>query len=461
MPGRVTVFSHVGIVPGDTVGLRVFSGISCFPRPSIPVLLHTRITSPSSALKTSLLRAAQISSLTPRAASARDPPVPALRAMMKIYLLPSLFWRVLAVGGEKNTRSLHLKRRPNLSIQVLGCSDKSYTPRVGLSRFEVDFGIAASSEFSFKLGATVAERLDSPPPPPPQPRPGHSRIFVSENRARRCRWSAGFLGDVPFPPAPCVSTLLHSHRISPASAPKTSFVFRMPELALRAVRVFVFQLRVPLDERAPSLEPVRQYGGDLSKEESEPVNKRNCVMLEMERTRRRWVNLLCRANLTIRAKYMVATQNIVSSETDLLTNSQCDNRSEHPPRRRHRGANPRPSDYKSATLPLSYDGRASLNANGTRCSQAALNHCPAREVPPGEQSTPRAGSPTCFSDEFRGRRASPPPNMLSWSPRDLTSRGATPWGSGKRGGWLRRGGSHPSSDAAAADKMAPQCVDAP
>ncbi|KAJ8870366.1 hypothetical protein PR048_029387 [Dryococelus australis] len=36
----------------------------------------------------------------------------------------------------------------------------------------------------------------------------------------------------------------------------------------------------------------------------------------------------------------------------------CDNRTQHLPRRRHRGANPRPSDYKSATLPLSYEGRA-------------------------------------------------------------------------------------------------------
>ncbi|KAJ8872564.1 hypothetical protein PR048_026170 [Dryococelus australis] len=35
-----------------------------------------------------------------------------------------------------------------------------------------------------------------------------------------------------------------------------------------------------------------------------------------------------------------------SSETDLLTSSQCDNRAEHLPRRRHRGANPRPSDYR-------------------------------------------------------------------------------------------------------------------
>ncbi|KAJ8870360.1 hypothetical protein PR048_029381 [Dryococelus australis] len=35
----------------------------------------------------------------------------------------------------------------------------------------------------------------------PNPRPGH-RIFASENRAGRCRWSAGLLGDLPPPPPP-------------------------------------------------------------------------------------------------------------------------------------------------------------------------------------------------------------------------------------------------------------------
>ncbi|KAJ8894962.1 hypothetical protein PR048_000270 [Dryococelus australis] len=43
-----------------------------------------------------------------------------------------------------------------------------------------------------------------------------------------------------------------------------------------------------------------------------------------------------------------------SSETDLLTNSQCYTRTEDLPRRRYRGENPRPSDYMSAALPLSY-----------------------------------------------------------------------------------------------------------
>ncbi|KAJ8884560.1 hypothetical protein PR048_016417 [Dryococelus australis] len=57
-------FSHAGVVLDDTAGRGVFSGICCFPSPCIPVLLLTRLASTSSALKTSMLRAAQISSLT-------------------------------------------------------------------------------------------------------------------------------------------------------------------------------------------------------------------------------------------------------------------------------------------------------------------------------------------------------------------------------------------------------------
>ncbi|KAJ8890730.1 hypothetical protein PR048_010239 [Dryococelus australis] len=44
IPGRVARFSQVGIVPDDAVGRRVFSRISSFPRPFIPVRLHTSIT---------------------------------------------------------------------------------------------------------------------------------------------------------------------------------------------------------------------------------------------------------------------------------------------------------------------------------------------------------------------------------------------------------------------------------
>ncbi|KAJ8887891.1 hypothetical protein PR048_007375 [Dryococelus australis] len=45
-------------------GRRVFSGIYRFPHQCLPPLLHTHLTSPSSSLKTSLLRAALISPLS-------------------------------------------------------------------------------------------------------------------------------------------------------------------------------------------------------------------------------------------------------------------------------------------------------------------------------------------------------------------------------------------------------------
>ncbi|KAJ8867571.1 hypothetical protein PR048_031373 [Dryococelus australis] len=51
-------FSHVGFVPDDAADRRIFSGISRFPCPYIPALLHTHLASPSTALNTSLLRAA-------------------------------------------------------------------------------------------------------------------------------------------------------------------------------------------------------------------------------------------------------------------------------------------------------------------------------------------------------------------------------------------------------------------
>ncbi|KAJ8897959.1 hypothetical protein PR048_003317 [Dryococelus australis] len=56
--------SHVGIAPHDAAGRQIFSGISRFLRTCIPALLHTHLVSPSSALKTSMLRGAQISPLS-------------------------------------------------------------------------------------------------------------------------------------------------------------------------------------------------------------------------------------------------------------------------------------------------------------------------------------------------------------------------------------------------------------
>ncbi|KAJ8871797.1 hypothetical protein PR048_028137 [Dryococelus australis] len=52
-------------------------------------------------------------------------------------------------------------------------------------------------------GATVVERLACSPPTKAirvQSPAGSLRVYASGNRAGRCRWSAGFLGDLPFPP---------------------------------------------------------------------------------------------------------------------------------------------------------------------------------------------------------------------------------------------------------------------
>ncbi|KAJ8897583.1 hypothetical protein PR048_002932, partial [Dryococelus australis] len=56
-------FSYVGTLPDDASDQRVFSRIPRCPRPCITVLLLIHLTSPSSALETSTLRATQISQL--------------------------------------------------------------------------------------------------------------------------------------------------------------------------------------------------------------------------------------------------------------------------------------------------------------------------------------------------------------------------------------------------------------
>ncbi|KAJ8869873.1 hypothetical protein PR048_028882 [Dryococelus australis] len=102
IPGGVSSgFSHVGIVAADAAARRVFSGISRFPRPFIPALLHTRLASLSLALKTSLLRAAQITSLTHALKDAESTStgilIPYVRSFFSCKLKPCL--------GLKNTVS--------------------------------------------------------------------------------------------------------------------------------------------------------------------------------------------------------------------------------------------------------------------------------------------------------------------------------------------------------------------
>ncbi|KAJ8891055.1 hypothetical protein PR048_010564 [Dryococelus australis] len=53
-PSSISGFPLVGLVLDDAAGKWVFSEISRFPRPFIPALLQAHLTSPSSALKTSM-----------------------------------------------------------------------------------------------------------------------------------------------------------------------------------------------------------------------------------------------------------------------------------------------------------------------------------------------------------------------------------------------------------------------
>ncbi|KAJ8883188.1 hypothetical protein PR048_015028 [Dryococelus australis] len=65
------------------------------------------------------------------------------------------------------------------------------------------FNLVGSQDLLFVLGAAVAERLACSPLNKAirvQSPAGSLRIIACGNRAGRCRWSAGFLGDLPFPP---------------------------------------------------------------------------------------------------------------------------------------------------------------------------------------------------------------------------------------------------------------------
>ncbi|KAJ8895945.1 hypothetical protein PR048_001286 [Dryococelus australis] len=62
--GATPGFSHVGVVPDDATGRRVFPGSPVFTHPINPDLLHAHLAPPSSGFKASMLRATQNSSPT-------------------------------------------------------------------------------------------------------------------------------------------------------------------------------------------------------------------------------------------------------------------------------------------------------------------------------------------------------------------------------------------------------------
>ncbi|KAJ8868634.1 hypothetical protein PR048_030173, partial [Dryococelus australis] len=86
------------------------------------------------------------------------------------------------------------------------------------------------NRFTILVGATVSEWLTYSPPTKAirvQSPAGSLRIFACGNRDGRCRWSSGFIRDLPFPP-PFHSGAAPYSPQSPSSVLKTTMLRRVP-----------------------------------------------------------------------------------------------------------------------------------------------------------------------------------------------------------------------------------------
>ncbi|KAJ8893905.1 hypothetical protein PR048_006506 [Dryococelus australis] len=118
------------------------------------------------------------------------------------------------------------------------------------------------------IGDTVAERLACSPPTKSirvQSPAGSLRIFACENRAGRCRWSAGFLGDLPFPPP------LHSSA-APYSPQSPSWALKTSIRNTRTLKVFSWLIIVTKDNKTacpnssslvPRIQQVLPHGQEI------------------------------------------------------------------------------------------------------------------------------------------------------------------------------------------------------
>ncbi|KAJ8886227.1 hypothetical protein PR048_012436 [Dryococelus australis] len=286
IPGRVTPgFSHAAIVPDDVASRRVSAEISCIPYPFIPALLSTHLTSLSSALKTSLLRAVQISPL-----------VCVGKPLLQHHVVVSHSSHLALTPGGK-------PQNPQLTSM-----STTFTPEVA-SLTEPVLQIYAvhgqMSTFESPAQDLLACMLCNLPPYRSlyrgQPLTTFARRTHNNNRHS-------------YSPTHSQQLLRQGYRLR-----NTSRTDDCP---------------FTMDRMCPQKE------GSFIRGNAEVIGIALQALLKM------------RIGLET-----------VSKHTNLLTNSHCDNRAEHPPRRRHRGANARPSDYKSATLPLSYEGRPTCHSS--------------------------------------------------------------------------------------------------
>ncbi|KAJ8887725.1 hypothetical protein PR048_013943 [Dryococelus australis] len=122
-PGRVTPgISHVGIVPDDAAGCRVFIGDHTFPPPFHSGAAPYSPQSPSSSLKTSLLRAAKISSLT------RSPATIAA-TLFTLRLRNQARWRFVNTSGNLAEVALYQGPLGTMQVGAAGGWNNTQIPR--------------------------------------------------------------------------------------------------------------------------------------------------------------------------------------------------------------------------------------------------------------------------------------------------------------------------------------------
>ncbi|KAJ8890111.1 hypothetical protein PR048_009618 [Dryococelus australis] len=162
------------------------------------------------------------------------------------------------------TTSLKYKRSPNYCKEQNGMvllykcekttckSQQDYTSRMVFDEHLPLYESPEKTETINHMGPRwLSKRLARPLPTKAnlvQSRPGH-RIFASGNRAGRCRWSAGFLGDIPFP-TPLHSSAAPYSLQSPSSALKTSLL-RAAQISSLTITPhgFVYQFMQEFKER--------------------------------------------------------------------------------------------------------------------------------------------------------------------------------------------------------------------
>ncbi|KAJ8866214.1 hypothetical protein PR048_032057 [Dryococelus australis] len=223
---------QVGIVPDDAAVRRVFPGVSRFPHPCIPALLHTHLASPSSALETSMLTAAHISELhfttllyvlEIRKARVNLSCVRGGGGLVfvkggggVVYSANMLWWLIQQHVFTQGTRAVckHYTALWRSTASMYRSSAREIiTPRLHSTH-----GAGLSTIIVYEHGAAVMQWSDYLPPTTANW--VASGFLESGNRIGRCRWSEVFLGISRFL-CPCIPTLLHAHLAFTSSALKS------------------------------------------------------------------------------------------------------------------------------------------------------------------------------------------------------------------------------------------------